>query len=245
MLIGTHRAEQRRPRRLGQASRAVLSANTMFRDRDAAGQSSGDMTPQPVVSACAEPDEHLTKVGFARIGQEQLGSHGRSSLAQGLGHDVEDGRFRPGHLQRRLQAGLERDSLGRCRTGSPSRSACSCSTRSACRVMKATNVPAMATPMTIDHRRSSRAAPAAAWASLAVCNEAVADAVSAGRPGSYRGSSALSLRRGQPRRLRRLRLPGQERAKGVLSCDEGGHPGRQVRRQAGLALRCHETPEGS
>src|ERR1700722_20538999 len=45
MLIGTHSAEQWRPRRLGQASRAVLSANTMFRDRDAAGQAAGDMPP--------------------------------------------------------------------------------------------------------------------------------------------------------------------------------------------------------
>ena len=50
MLMGTHSAEQWRPRRWGQASRAVLSGNTMFRDLDAAGQSSGDMTPQPTSS---------------------------------------------------------------------------------------------------------------------------------------------------------------------------------------------------
>ena len=42
------------PEGRGQASRAVLSGNTMFRAPDAAGQSSGDMTPQPASSACAE-----------------------------------------------------------------------------------------------------------------------------------------------------------------------------------------------
>ena len=54
MLMGTQSAEQFRPRRLGQASSAVLSGNTMDRALDAAGQSSGDMTPQPTSSDCAE-----------------------------------------------------------------------------------------------------------------------------------------------------------------------------------------------
>ena len=49
MLMGTQSAEQCRPRRWGQASSAVLSGNTMVRDLDAAGQSSGDMTPQPAI----------------------------------------------------------------------------------------------------------------------------------------------------------------------------------------------------
>ena len=47
-------------------------------------------------------------------------------------------------------------------------SACSCSTWRAWRVMNATTVPAMATPMTIDHRSSSRARVAAACAASAV-----------------------------------------------------------------------------
>src|SRR5580658_9753786 len=54
ILMGTHKAEQWRPRRLGQASSNVLSGNTMLRALDAAGQSSGDMTPQPTSSPCEE-----------------------------------------------------------------------------------------------------------------------------------------------------------------------------------------------
>ena len=51
MLTGTHSAEHPRPRRFGQASSAVLEGNTMVWPLDAAGQSSGDITPQPVSSS--------------------------------------------------------------------------------------------------------------------------------------------------------------------------------------------------
>ena len=51
-----------------------------------------------------------------------------------------------------------------------SRLDCSRSTCSACRVMNAITVPAMATPMTMDHKSSSRArlAAACAWSAVVI-----------------------------------------------------------------------------
>ncbi len=57
-------------------------------------------------------DEHLAEVGRAGVGQQQLGPHARSSLAERLRHQVEDGCLGLRHLQRGLQARLELDPPG-------------------------------------------------------------------------------------------------------------------------------------
>ena len=111
MLMGTHRAEHPRPRRLGQASSAVLSGNTMVRALDAAGQSSGDMTPQPASSAWAVLTSTCRKWALlesARSSSDRM--PGAAWLRASATRSKTDG-FGLGHFQCGLQAGLEGDPL--------------------------------------------------------------------------------------------------------------------------------------
>ena len=73
MLIGTHKAEQRRPRRWGQASSAVL-VGEHHGPRPRCGRAvvgRHDAAPDMVLLLAA--DEHLAEVGRARVSQQQLG----------------------------------------------------------------------------------------------------------------------------------------------------------------------------
>ena len=110
MLIGTHNAEQPRPRRFGQASSAVLEGNTMVRALDAAGQSSGDITPHPASSACAVLTSTCRK--WAVLESARSSSDRMPGAAwRGLRHEVEDGRLGLRHLECGLQGRLELDPM--------------------------------------------------------------------------------------------------------------------------------------
>ncbi len=72
----------------------------------------GGHDPTTGIVFLSATDEHLSEVGCAGIGKEQLGPHARSSLAESLCHQIEDGRLRLGHLQCGLQNRLELDPVG-------------------------------------------------------------------------------------------------------------------------------------
>ena len=119
MLMGTQSAEQPRPRRLGQASSAVLSGEH-HGPRPRCGRAVvGGHDPAPDVVGLRGADQHLPKVGLARIGQEQLGPHARGGLAQRLGHHIEDGRLRSSTSPVRSAGSPRKRSSGRCRIARP------------------------------------------------------------------------------------------------------------------------------
>ena len=120
-----------------------------------------------------------------------------------------------------------------------SRSACSCSTRSACRVMNAIEG---ACDGHADDDGPQELVPGAAGGRVGLvgrCGEAVADGVLQGGERCIEAGLGRLLHLGQVRGLRRLRPAGQEGAEAVLRGDEGGHAGGQVRSQVGVA-RCGE-----
>ena len=72
MLTGTHSAEQPRPRRWGQASMAALTGKTRFVPDGRRAVVRRDDTAADAVCV-ARSDQHLSEMGLAGIGEQQLG----------------------------------------------------------------------------------------------------------------------------------------------------------------------------
>ena len=217
---------------------AVLSGNTMFRELDAAGQSSGEMTPHPTVSVCPELTSTWRKWALLESASRSSERGVRGSLAQCLGHDVEGGGLRPRHLQGVLQAGPEGDSpcdvgLNGITSGlltlDPEGVPCDESDCGSCDGETDDDGPQEFVPGTTGRRMRL----------VGRYDEMSADGVLQGGERCVERLLGFLLDLCQVCGLWRLLPAGQKRAQAVLCGDEGSHSARQVRREAGVA-RCRE-----
>ena len=107
----------------------------------------------------------------------------------------------------------------------------------------AITVPAMARPMAMDHRRSTRALLAAACACSAVVVRRLVMVVCR-EARLHRGSPRRRLDGSQMRGLWRVRPAGQECTETRLRGDVGRHPVGQTGRQVGVARQREEVLQG-
>ena len=113
MLTGIHSAEQARPRQIG----ASIDGRTLREDHRLPSRGGRAVVGRDHRASgllrCGRRHQYLSEVSLARVGEEQLGSHVRGSVAQGLGHQIEDRFFGLGHFQRPLQLTFEFVAPGR------------------------------------------------------------------------------------------------------------------------------------